>query len=282
MFFSLARFNPLEETGSLFVFVASCRAPMMTEICQSLWLERLKCWLEAGCGFFYPEVCQTCGAERATAGDGFIGARCRELVQWIEPPFCQRCGLPYEGDITVPFTCGNCHEMELHFVHARAAVAARGLALEVIHRYKYRGARWFEPFLAELLLRRAAPALREGPWDMIVPVPLHPQKEAEREFNQAERLARRLSAATGIPLDDGLLRRAQATRTQTRLTRQQRADNVSGAFTLGSGASLAGRRIVLVDDVLTTGATASACARVLRDAQADEVCVWTLARGLLN
>jgi ComF family protein len=242
----------------------------------------LKCWLEAGCGFFYPEVCQTCGAERATAGDGFIGPRCRELVKLIEPPFCKRCGLPYEGDITVSFACSNCHEMELHFTHARSAVAARGLVLDVIHRYKYRGARWFEPFLAGLLMHQAAPVLREAHWDLIVPVPLHPLKQAEREFNQAERLARRLSTATEIPLAHRLLRRVQATRTQTRLTRQQRADNVCGAFALSPGACPAGQRIVLVDDVLTTGATTSACAKVLMDAQADQVCVWTLARGLLK
>ncbi len=242
----------------------------------------LKCWLEAGCGFFYPEVCQTCGVERATAGDGFVGPRCRDLVKWIEPPFCKRCGLPYEGDITVPFACGNCHEMELHFTHARSAVAARGLVLDVIHRYKYQGARWFEPFLARLLLCQATPVLREEPWDLIVPVPLHPLKQAEREFNQAERLARRLSAATGIPIARRLLRRVQATRTQTRLTRQERADNVSGAFALSPDACPAGQKIVLVDDVLTTGATTSACAKVLIDARADQVCVWTLARGLLN
>jgi competence protein ComFC len=242
----------------------------------------VKCWLEAGLGFFYPEVCQSCGAERATAGDGFIGARCRDQVKFIAPPFCVRCGLPYEGNITAPFECSNCKEMDLHFAHARSAVAARGLVLDVIHRYKYQRALWFEPFLAGLLLEQAVPALREEAWDLILPVPLHPLKHAEREFNQAERLARRLGAATQIPVCTRTLRRVEPTRTQTQLSRRERAANVQRAFALRPGAAPAGRRIVLVDDVLTTGATTSACARILINAKARTVCVWTLARGLLT
>ncbi len=111
-------------------------------------------------------------------------------------------------------------------------------------------------------------------------MPLHPTKKREREFNQAERLARRLSAATGIPVHTGLLRRVLPTRTQTLLTREQRAANMRHAFAPRGQPRLRGRRIVLLDDVFTTGATTSACARVLRRAGAAEVCVWTVARGV--
>ena len=245
-------------------------------------MSSIKCWLEAGLSFFYPDVCQHCGDERATADEGFVGPRCRELVKYIEPPFCERCGLPYEGAITGPFECSNCRELELHFTQARSVVAARGVVLDVIHRYKYQRALWFEPFLAGLLIERAAPVLRSECWDLIVPVPLHSSKQAEREFNQAERLARRLGAAVDLLVDSRLLRRTEPTRTQTQLTRSERADNVRRAFSLKPGASPAGRRIVLIDDVLTTGATTSACAKTLLDAKAEAVCVWTVARGLLN
>ena len=104
--------------------------------------------------------------------------------------------------------------------------------MEVMHRYKYNQALWFERFLANCLVERAVPELRKEPWDLIVPVPLHPRKEKEREFNQAERLARRLSRASGIPTSKRILRRAEPTRTQTRLSRKERLENVRKAFAL--------------------------------------------------
>lgn len=239
-------------------------------------------WLNAGLSFFYPEACQCCFQQRATAAEGYVCLTCRETVWWIRRPFCERCGLPFEGDITTPFECANCREMELHFTHAHSAVAARGLVLEVIHRYKYQRELWFEPFLADLLVTEAAPALQRERWDLVVPVPLHPLKEREREFNQAARLAARLSRAAGIPLRRDLLRRVTPTRTQTLLSRAERADNMRNAFALNGGGDFQGLRIVLVDDVLTTGATTSACARVLVEGGAAQVCVWTVARGLLH
>ena len=240
-----------------------------------------KDWWNAALALLYPEVCQMCRSERATVAEGLVCATCWRQVRFIRPPFCERCGLPFAGELTTTFECSNCRELELHFSSARSAVAAGGLVLEIIHRYKYQRALWFEPFLADLLIREAAPALRTTSWDWIVPVPLHPAKQREREFNQAERLARRLAAATKIPVNARLLKRVAATLTQTRLTRPERAANVHRAFARRPGRTdLQGARIVLVDDVFTTGATTSACARVLRAAGAAEVCVWTVARGL--
>src|SRR5438093_3483890 len=186
----------------------------MTQIVASL-----KGWLDAGLSFFYPEVCQTCGTERATPAQGYVCANCRAQVRWIQPPYCSRCGLPFEGAITTAFDCGNCRDLEPQFCSARAAVVAREQILEIIHRYKYRRARWFEPFLAGLLVEAAAPQLSRQDWDCIVPVPLHATKQRQREFNQAERLAARLSGATGIPLNQRLVRRVVPTRTQTALDR---------------------------------------------------------------
>jgi ComF family protein len=240
----------------------------------------LKCWLDTGLSFFYPEACQFCDRNRATPVDGYICAECWKNVRFIQPPVCDRCGLPYEGDVTTDFECSNCREMELHFRWARSAVAARGMVLDLIHRYKYQRALWLEPFLADLLARQAAPVLRNENWHMIVPVPLHSLKKCEREFNQAERLAARLSQAVHIPLNNRALKRVVPTKTQTLLSRSQRAENVRRAFALGSAEGLRGKQIVVVDDVFTTGATTSACAKVLLDGGAAEVCVWTLARGI--
>lgn len=241
---------------------------------------RARRWIEAALGFVYPPVCALCGAERAGGTLGWVCRSCRAKVRFIRPPFCQRCGLPFEGALTTPFQCANCDGMKLHFSWARSAAVAGGVVLEAIHRYKYQRALWFEEFLAGLLTDAASPTLRNAGWDVIVPVPLFPAKEREREFNQAERLAQHLSAATGIPVRSNALRRVRATPTQTRLSREQRIANMRDAFAVRRGDSVAGRRVVLLDDVFTTGATTNACAATLRAAGAREVCVWTVARGL--
>jgi competence protein ComFC len=242
------------------------------------WTSNLGTWAEAGLSFLYPAVCQFCACRRAEAAQGYVCDQCRRKVRVIEPPFCGVCGKPFAGEMAEGFRCGSCAGLELHFDWARSAVVASGLVLEAVRRYKYRRQLWLENFLAALLLEAAGPVLRAGDWDCIVPVPLHPLKEREREFNQAERLARRLGRATGLPLEHRWLRRIKATRTQTHLSRVERVVNVSRAFAWRGPISLRGRRCLLVDDVLTTGSTTSECARVLRAAGAARVAVWTVAR----
>jgi competence protein ComFC len=238
-------------------------------------------WFNTGLAFLYPEVCQLCRKSRATPAEGFVCAGCRKQVRFIERPYCERCGYPYEGAITQTFECANCRTLDFSFRYARSAVVAQDAVLDVIHRYKYNRALWFETFLVDLFVVRSKPELRSTDWDWIVPVPLHPTKERQREFNQAERMGAGLSRATSIPLNARLLQRVLPTRTQTRLSREERLANVSNAFTIrGGGTEAAGSRIVLVDDVFTTGATTNACARVLRNAGANDVCVWTVARGI--
>ncbi len=241
---------------------------------------KIQVWLDAALGLVYPEVCQLCETERARSREGLVCRKCWARIRFIRPPFCHRCGLPFAGELTTQFTCTNCHDLELYFSSARSAVVAKTVVLEAIHRYKYQRALWFELFLADLLVREAAPDLSPDDWDFIVPVPLHPLKFREREFNQAAVLAGHLSRATKIPLAENFLRRVQATTTQTQLTREKRAVNMKDAFATAPGVSLAEKRIVLVDDVFTTGATTNAGAKALRQAGARAVCVWTVARGL--
>lgn len=236
-------------------------------------------WADAVLNFIYPPVCQICQEHRADADEGYVCAECLGKVPLLKAPYCSKCGTPFEGAITNEFQCSNCTELELEFSFARAAVVTNPVMLEVIHKYKYARALWFEPFLSGLLARQAAPELLPGQWSMIVPVPLHPPKEREREFNQAERLAGGLAKALNIPVNKKLLRRVKPTTTQTMLTREQRTANMRNAFSYHGQENLAGEKIILVDDVLTTGATTSACAKVLRKAGAGEIGVWTVARG---
>ena len=236
--------------------------------------------LEASLNLLYPPVCQLCQSQRAEARDGFVCSKCWTHVRFIRAPFCECCGLPFEGDLTTNFVCTNCNDLELHFTSARSAVVAKGVVLEIIHRFKYSRALWFQAFLAGLLVREAAPVLTNAHWDYLVPVPLHPVKLREREFNQATLLAAPLARATNIPLNQKILRRANPTATQTLLTRDERAANMKNACVVRPGTRLTGKRIIVVDDVFTTGATTNACARALQLAGAAEVCVWTVARGL--
>ncbi len=240
-----------------------------------------RCW-EALLGLVYPNWCQLCGTEPAFARDGYVGPRCRGSLRFIRGPRCDRCGLPFQGDLSQAFTCANCGDLTLHFETARAAVVATGVALEVIHRFKYQRALWFEPFLVDLLLDAAVPALADCGWTAVVPVPLHPTKQRFREFNQAERLARPLAQALALPLLLRTVRRAEPTPPQTHLTRPQRAGNVQRAFQPNPGARLGGASVIIVDDVLTTGATANALAGVLSGLGARRICVWSVARAVMG
>ncbi len=237
-------------------------------------------WLDALLSLFYPAVCQICGTEHARREEGYVGTHCQEAVEWVENPACMRCGLPFAGEITGEFACERCQQATWHFDRAQAAVVARGVAMEMIHRYKYERAIWFEPALAGWLTRRVAAWLKDRVVDAIVPVPLHPVKAREREFNQAARLAAKLGQAVGLPSRPEWLRRIKFTDTQTRLTRPQREDNMRQAFAVPPGVRLAGLKLILVDDVFTTGATVNSAAGALRAAGADTVSVWTVGRAV--
>ena len=259
---------------------AGNRAGAARRVVMTAWVKPLRNWFNTGLAFVYPEVCQLCQTARATPAEGFVCAACRQKVKPIQPPHCGRCGLPFDGALTTDFECTNCRDMDLHFSSARAAAVSQGVVREAIHRYKYQRALWFEPFLAGLLVEAAVPVLRGTKPSLVVPVPLHPVREREREFNQAARLGARLAGALGVPLNTKLLRRVSLTVTQTQLTRRQRAENMRGVFACHPGVRLAGQKVVVVDDVFTTGATTNACAQALRRAGAAEVCVWTVARGI--
>lgn len=240
----------------------------------------LKYALDASLAFFYPEVCQVCLAERATPQEGYLCNSCASQARPLRSPRCDVCGRPFAGNISGTFICGDCRETPPKFDYARSVMVFEGPVREAIHQWKYHQAFWLERRLNAWLCEAAAPALRAGDWHAIVPVPLHPVKHRERGFNQAERLARQLSLATGLPLNIRVLKRVKHTLSQTRLTRHERAANLRGAFAVADGERLSGARLVLVDDVMTTGATLDAAATALRRAGAEAVCAWTLARGI--
>ena len=173
----------------------------------------------------------------------------------------------------------NCGDLGLAFDFATAAYRSRGVVRDLIHQFKY--AR--QMHLRRLLGRMLAEGFRDArvsalPIDAIVPVPLHPSRLREREFNQAELLAREAAPRVGLPVEE-CLRRRRYTLTQTNFHREERFENLDGAFEVVENAYVSDRILAVVDDVLTTGSTANACAAALRQAGAAAVVVITVARG---
>lgn len=215
----------------------------------------------------FPPRCAGCGQRGA-----WLCAGCATRLVPLTPPWCRRCGLPQPHD----GLCRRCRaEGPFALDLARAACAFREPVREAIHRFKYAGERGRAEHLAGLLA--GCPGVADLRADtLLVPVPLDPARRRARGYNQAEELARELATTWQRPLATAL-RRTRATRPQVGLDRQARRENVRGAFAW-RGAALAGGRVLLIDDVLTTGATAEACAVALKAAGASWVGLLAIAR----
>jgi len=232
---------------------------------------------QAAVSLLYPATCTICG-KKVRAGEHLCSG-CEAKIVRIVPPFCETCSEPFDGSITSAFTCANCAHRTIYFDAAVAAYRGRGIVREIIHQFKYARqihlrhviARWLRTALDD-------ERLRDCQFDVIVPVPLHPARQRERGFNQASLLAELLSAQTSISCRPSL-KRIRYTTTQTALDRSERMENLHNAFRLRKNADVRGLRVLLIDDVLTTGSTLSECARVLKRAGAKSVYAATAARA---
>jgi ComF family protein len=174
--------------------------------------------------------------------------------------------------------CGACRLHPPAFSYARAGARYGDLVREALHAFKFGGRRALAAPLGDLLAEAVQGGLPLGLPDLLLPVPLHPRRERERGFNQSLLLARRLGRAWGRPVRDDVLSRVVATPSQTALAAAARRGNVRGAFRLRHPELIAGRHVVVVDDILTTGATLSECARTLQEGGPTTVGVLTVAR----
>ena len=231
----------------------------------------------AAVSLLYPATCAVCGKNVRTGE--YLCDGCEGKIVRIVSPFCQTCSEPFEGSINSAFSCANCAHRTIYFDAAVAAYRGRGIVRDVIHEFKYNRQMHLRHLVARWL--RAAlddKRLADHTFDVTVPVPLHPARQRERGFNQASLIAELLSAQTSIPCRS-LLKRIRYTTTQTALDRSQRMENLHNAFRLRKNADVRGLRVLLVDDVLTTGSTLSECARVLKRAGATSVRAATAARA---
>lgn len=231
---------------------------------------------------FFPEVCRICDRPLESFTAAPVCPECLEAPKAYGGCECSGCGLFFRGAAALHGTglCRLCRQGVFVFRQARSFAPYEGALRGLIHCLKYNGfrplARPLAGYLAEVLER-----LEGGSWDLILPIPLHPRRQRERGFNQAELLAARLAKLAGLPLAATDCIRVRETRPQTGLRAAERRRNVAGAFDVPRPQRVKSRRLLLVDDVLTTGATADACAQALLAAGAEGVWVVTLARANL-
>lgn len=236
--------------------------------------------------WLYPPRCRACGERIHGPDREFFCAACRTRLQLILPPLCQICGRPFPDAGGGDHTCGVCLARPPVFGRARAwARYPREEAQDdplrrVVQKFKYGRKVSLGKPLGRLLARGCEAFLGELEADWIVPVPLHPQRLRWRGFNQSLLLARQVSRAYGVPLDPFILQRCRPTPPQTLFPEEERRKNMRGAFALDPDRSVRDKRILLVDDVYTSGATANECSRTLKKNGAREVYVLTLARAV--
>lgn len=225
--------------------------------------------------FILPPRCAACGVRILDHGH-LCGACWQELAP-IVPPVCDGCGMPFDTAIEEDVLCGACLKDRPIFDWARAAVNYEGQGRDLVLKLKHGAAGAVIPVMASMMAN-ALPADKKI--QMIIPVPLHRRRLLARRFNQAQLLAAAIASRTGVASDPFMLRRTRATPSQGVQTRKGRWRNVKGAFEVPPGASdqLTGKSVLLVDDVHTTGATASACAVALKAAGALEVGLLAFAR----
>jgi ComF family protein len=225
----------------------------------------------------YPGMCVACGCSLTQSRERFCST-CRAALTADRQPACPRCASTIGPFVALEDgRCNQCRTASFQFESAVRLGPYEGLLRELILRMKHSGGELLAELLSDLWAEHAEQRLRELAAEVVVPVPLHWRRRWSRGYNQSEALARGLATRLGIPSRPRWLRRARFTADQTRQTAAARRDNVRSAFLARPHAALQGRSILLVDDVLTTGSTASEAARALRAAGAARIVVAVLA-----
>lgn len=226
--------------------------------------------------FVFPPQCPIC--KKRVQDTNNLCNECFSMIHFISTPYCEKCGRPFEFQITEELFCGVCLTKKQPFHKARAAFKYDDFSKKLILPFKHGDHIELTPLLTHLLLQAGKDLFPDI--DIILPVPLHRFRLMKRKYNQAALLAKALSHHINKPFIAGVLLRIKSTQSQGHLKKDKRKQNVAKAFAVTNNQLILGKHILLVDDVLTSGATLNECAKVLKKAGAKQVSYLTLARVL--
>jgi len=233
-------------------------------------------WLRALVELVYPACCVACQVRLPEEVSDWLCETCRRTFRFVPPPRCPRCGRASDLTLRPAEPCARCQADPPRFDRAFVAYQYTAALRDCLHRVKFKSHAPLGRWLGDQLARLAVDHL-QARYDLIVPVPLHRTRQRDRGFNQAELLAIPVSARLATPLDRTVLHRPRATPPQSQLDALARRANMQQAFAVTQAARVHGAAVLLVDDVLTTGATANACAEALVAAGTRSVDLLVLA-----
>lgn len=230
----------------------------------------------------FPPQCLGCAEILHTFNDQIFCPTCKEQIHLITGSICHICGTTFPDSPAESHLCADCLEKKPYFSCARAVFSYENIILNAIHRFKYKRHISIGETLASFMTDFQFPNIDYADYSIILPVPLHIKRLRERGFNQSLILARAIGEKHQMPVDFSLLKRHKFTLTQTGSNKKERKQNIKGAFEVTDKKKIAGKSIILIDDVYTTGATVNECAKTLIKAGAQKVSVLTLARVLTH
>ncbi|MBQ9431905.1 MAG: ComF family protein [Kiritimatiellae bacterium] len=227
----------------------------------------------------FPRLCPGCGNHCDRPGR-YLCWSCFSGIDLFTDSLCDCCGRLATGEVGHRFVCSACRHIKPSFDRARSAGHFTGLLQHLLHQFKYSSALWLRNDLTDLLEGCLRAHFDAEQIDAVLPVPLHRLRKRQRTYNQSDLLSAELAKRLNRRNDPQSLSRIRTTGTQTRLNAIQRRENMKGAFKVTNPPMVAGRTLLLVDDVMTTGATLDACAAALKKAGAARVWCITVARGI--
>ncbi|MDD5491382.1 MAG: ComF family protein [bacterium] len=225
----------------------------------------------------FPLKCEVCQRQLPLKAQARICPGCLGRILIIGDHYCLKCGKSMQVDTSF---CADCHDHDaLYYDTIRAAGIYQGILREAIQAFKYNRRSCLGTELGELMFKSYQRYFSQFTIDTMIPIPLHKKQSHKRQYNQSEILAVNLGKAAGIPVFPKTLSRIKETRPQYALNKRERADNIRNAFQIRKGANLPGAKVLVIDDICTTGSTINECARVLKQAGATEVHGLVLAHG---